>query len=98
MRSNTTKLELCIVESGQEQTDLIIGLLNKSRLLSGERQGRLLPLRILYQHGRMDIDLQPGDRVIVYSILQDNVIQESYIAERVRAPILNIWCFCLSLC
>jgi uncharacterized membrane protein len=82
-----------IVESGQEQTDpdnWIVEQEVKLRLLSGERQGETITAKnSLSGTVGMDIDLQPGDRVIVYSILQDNVIQESYIAERVRAPYIK---------
>ena len=80
-----------IVESGQEQTDpdnWIVEQEVELRLLSGERQGETITAKnSLSGTVGMDIDLQPGDRVIVYSILQDNVIQESYIAERVRGPL-----------
>ena len=82
-----------IVESGQEQTDpdnWIVEQEVELRLLSGERQGETITAKnSLSGTVGMDIDLQPGDRVIVYSILQDNVIQESYIAERVRAPYIK---------
>lgn len=60
------------------------------RITSGERKGEIITAKnsLSGTHG-MDIELKPGDRVIVYCAVQDNEIQESYIAERVRAPILK---------
>lgn len=58
--------------------------------MDGEYQGEtIIAKNSLSGTEGMDIELKPGDRVIVYSAVQDNVIQQSYIAERVRAPFLK---------
>lgn len=60
------------------------------RVTNGERQGEIVTAKnSLSGTTGMDIELKPGDRVIIYCAVQDDVIQESYIAERVRAPYLK---------
>ncbi|MGI5887435.1 MAG: YibE/F family protein [Syntrophomonadaceae bacterium] len=82
-----------IIESSSEQIDpdnWIVEQEIEVRLVSGEYQGEtIIAKNSLSGTKGMDIELKPGDRVIVYSAVQDNVIQESYIAERVRAPFLK---------
>lgn len=82
-----------IVEAGRQQMDpnnWIVEQEIEVRVVSGERQGEtIIAKNSLSGTEGMDIELQPGDRVIVYSVIQDNAIQVSYIAEQVRAPYLK---------
>jgi uncharacterized membrane protein len=82
-----------IIESSSEHIDpdnWIVEQEIEVRLVDGKYQGEtIIAKNSLSGTEGMDIELKPGDRVIVYSAVQDNVIQQSYIAERVRAPFLK---------
>jgi uncharacterized membrane protein len=84
---------ISIIESGRDQIDSNNWIIEQEvelRLLNGEHKGDTITAKnSLSGTTGMDITLQPGDRVIVYSMAVDNVIQESYIAERVRAQYIT---------
>lgn len=60
------------------------------RMLSGPHKGDTITAsNSLSGSQSMDINLQPGDKVIIYSVAQGDEVQQTYIAERVRAPYLK---------